>query len=108
MTHQDEHEWVRVAHLDALDEGCVKTVRAGKTVICLSKVEGKYGALDNHCRHQGGPLGEGSIEDGLVRCPWHGWEFHPRNGKAPGFDDGVPAFAVEEREDGVYVAVPRA
>jgi pyruvate oxidase len=26
---------------------------------------------------------------------------------APGYDDGVESFAVEEREDGVYVGLPR-
>ena len=107
MTNQDERVWVRVAPLDALEEGRVRTVQAGKVAICLSKFEGKYCALDNHCPHQGGPLGEGSIEDGLLRCPWHGWDYHPCSGKAPGFDDGVTPFAVEEREDGVYVAVSK-
>ncbi len=51
------------------------------------------------------PLGEGSIENGLLRCPWHGWDFHPCSGKAPGFDDGVAIFQIEEREDGIYVGV---
>ncbi|MCP4250318.1 MAG: Rieske 2Fe-2S domain-containing protein, partial [bacterium] len=61
---------------------------------------------DNRCPHQGGPLGEGSIENGLLRCPWHGWDYDPLTGKAPGFDDGVETFPVEEREDGVYVGFP--
>ena len=52
-------------------------------------------------------MGEGSIENGLLRCPWHGWDFDPLTGKPPGDyeDDGVPAYPVEEREDGVYVAL---
>src|SRR5256714_3224461 len=29
-------------------------------------------AYPNRCPHQGGPLGEGSIENGWLRCPWHG------------------------------------
>jgi len=60
--------------------------------------------MDNRCPHQGGPLGEGSIENGLLRCPWHGWDFDPLTGKPPGgYDDGVPTYPVEEREDGIYV-----
>ena len=52
-------------------------------------------------------MGEGSIEGGLLRCPWHGWDFDPLTGKPPGgFDDGVETFPVEVREDGVYVAFP--
>jgi hypothetical protein len=55
----------------------------------------------------GWPLGEGSIENGWLRCPWHGWDFHPTTGKSPGsFDDGVETFPVEVRDDGIYVGFP--
>jgi pyruvate oxidase len=67
---------------------------------------GKFGCLDNKCPHQGAPLGEGSIENGLLRCPWHGWDYDPINGKAPGHDDGVETFPVDIREDGIYIRIP--
>ena len=88
-----------------LAEGRVMTVTAGTRQIALSHFEGKICALDNHCPHQGGPLGEGSIENGILRCPWHGWDYHPCTGKAPGFDDGVDTYPVEVREEGVYVGI---
>lgn len=88
-----------------LAENRVIVVTAGKKQIALSHFEGKICALDNHCPHQGGPLGEGSIENGILRCPWHGWDYHPCTGKAPGFDDGVDPYPVEEREDGIYVGI---
>ena len=50
-----------------LKEGRVMTVTAGHQGICLAHFEGKLCALDNKCPHQGGPLGEGSIENGLIR-----------------------------------------
>ena len=100
-----ERKWQKVLDAGELEEGRVKTVTCGHRSLCMTKYEGKTAALDNRCPHQGGPLGEGSIENGLLRCPWHGWDFHPTTGKAPGFDDGVEAFDVEEREDGVYVAL---
>ena len=88
-----------------LAENRVIVITAGKKQIALSHFEGKICALDNHCPHQGGPLGEGSIENGILRCPWHGWDYHPCTGKAPGFDDGVDPYPVEEREDGIYVGI---
>ncbi|PKP51492.1 MAG: pyruvate oxidase [Bacteroidetes bacterium HGW-Bacteroidetes-1] len=88
-----------------LAENRIITVNAGNKQVALSHFEGKICALDNHCPHQGGPLGEGSIENGILRCPWHGWDYHPCTGKAPGFDDGVDAYPVEEREDGIYVGI---
>ena len=98
--------WHKALDLDELPEGRVKPVTLGTKTLALTHHDGQYGALDNHCPHQGGPLGEGSIENGLLRCPWHGWDYCPTTGKAPGFDDGVETFAVEVRDDGVYVGLP--
>ena len=99
--------WFRVADLDELPEGRVKTVVAGHVSLALTHYDGKYNALDNRCPHQGGPLGEGSIENGWLRCPWHGWDFHPCTGNSPGgHDDGVDTFPVEQRDDGIYVGLP--
>jgi len=89
-----------------LKEGRVMTVTAAHKGICLSHFEGKFSALDNKCPHQKGPLGEGSIENGLLRCPWHGWDFHPITGKPPGgFDDGVKVYPIKEDDDSIYVGL---
>lgn len=98
--------WYKVLNnKDELAEGRIMTVSAGNRQIALSHFEGKICALDNHCPHQGGPLGEGSIENGILRCPWHGWDYHPCTGKAPGFDDGVEPYPVDERNEGIYVGI---
>jgi pyruvate oxidase len=100
--------WQKVLEIDELTEGRVRPVTCGHATLCMTRFEGELAALDNRCPHQGGPLGEGSIEDGWLRCPWHGWEFHPTTGKSPGsFDDGVPTYPLETRDDGVYVGFPR-
>ncbi|MFN2323722.1 MAG: thiamine pyrophosphate-binding protein [Trueperaceae bacterium] len=100
-------QWTKVLEPDELPEGRVKAVDCGLRRLCLTRFEGRYGALDHRCPHQGGPLADGSIEKGWLRCPWHGWDFHPTTGRPPeGFDDAVPAYPVEERADGVYVALP--
>ncbi len=82
-------QWVRVGAVGDLPEGRVKTVTARNRSICLSHFQGGWAAMDNRCPHQGGPLGEGSIEQGVdgrcwIRCPWHGWDFDPLTGKSPG------------------------
>ena len=107
--------WYKVAELDELSQDRVKTVTAGTKSVCLVNFRGKYAAMDNHCPHQGGPLGEGSIEVGVddacwIRCPWHGWDFDPLTGKPPGGheDSGQELYAVEVRGDGIYVGVEEA
>ncbi len=90
-----------------LPEGRVQTVTAGHQSICLTHFKGKFSALDNKCPHQGGPLGEGSIENGMLRCPWHGWDFDPCTGNSDGgFDDGVKTFEIKEENEKIYVGIP--
>ena len=105
-------KWIKVGHVDDLPEGRVKTVTARTTSLCLVHFEGQWTAMDNRCPHQGGPLGEGSIEEGTdgqcwIRCPWHGWDFDPLTGAPPGGheDTGQQMFPVEVRDGGVFVGL---
>ena len=98
--------WHRVAASDELDEDDVKIVLAGRSVIALTRHDRRYGALDNRCPHDNASLGEGYIDDGWLICPLHAFRFDPHDGApAPDFDEAAPAYAVEVRDDGVYVGV---
>jgi thiamine pyrophosphate-dependent acetolactate synthase large subunit-like protein/nitrite reductase/ring-hydroxylating ferredoxin subunit len=98
--------WHKALELHELPEGRVRPVTCAHQTVCMTHFEGSYHALDNACPHQGGPLGEGSIENGWLRCPWHGWDFHPATGRSPGgFEDMIATFPVESRDDGVYVGI---
>jgi nitrite reductase (NADH) small subunit len=68
------------SELPAADEA--KEFSCGDKTICVANVIGIYSAMDNVCLHQGGPLGEGLIENGKVVCPWHGWQYDPKTGEA--------------------------
>lgn len=107
------YEWFRVADVAELPEGRVKTVTVRTTSLCLVHFDGQWAAMDNRCPHQGGPLGEGSIEKGVggqcwIRCPWHGWDFDPLTGKPPGGheDTGQETYPVELRGTEVFVGLP--
>ena len=105
-------DWIKVADVTDLPEGRGKTVTARKISICLSHYDGQWAAMDNRCPHQGGPLGEGSIERGVegkcwIRCPWHGWDFDPLTGAPPGGheDTGQTTYPVEIRDGAVMVGL---
>ena len=111
MTSQNL-EWIKVANVNDLPEGRVKSVTARTLTLCLSHFDGKWAAMDNRCPHQGGPLGEGSIEKGVegkcwIRCPWHGWDFDPLTGAPPGGheDTGQQLYPIEVRGDEVLVGL---
>ncbi len=102
-----ERTWFRVGAVDMLEVGRLTTVQAGHHTICLTRTARGYGAISNRCAHQGGPLGDGFLQNGYVVCPWHAYEYDPHDGSVPPqYDDPpVPCFPVEERADGIYVGV---
>jgi thiamine pyrophosphate-dependent acetolactate synthase large subunit-like protein/nitrite reductase/ring-hydroxylating ferredoxin subunit len=103
-TTPEQLTWHRVLSLDELPEGRVKTVSAGPHSFAMAHYDGRYAALSNRCPHQGGPLGEGSIEKGMLRCPWQGYDYCPLDGSSP-FGDSVPTFPTDVRDDGIYVGM---
>ncbi len=99
--------WHPVSAVDVPEEGRVRSVTVDGRSIALTRCGATLGALENRCPHQGGPLGEGSIEKGLLRCPWHGYDYDPLSGQSPGtFGDAVSVYDIDERDDGVYVRLP--
>ena len=69
--------------------------------ICLEIDNNKYalfrsgnriGAIANTCIHMDGPLSEGYLDDGYVRCPFHGWSYDLFTGKGPNRFKGEETF----------------
>jgi thiamine pyrophosphate-dependent acetolactate synthase large subunit-like protein/nitrite reductase/ring-hydroxylating ferredoxin subunit len=105
--HGSAQDWHRVDPGDVPEEGRVGSLVVDGRPVALTRCGGRLGALENRCPHQGGPVGEGSIENGWLRCPWHGYDYDPLTGRPPeGFSDAVTAYDVDERDDGVFVRLP--
>ena len=73
-------EFVFVADAASLPPGRGRTVDASGRPFAIWNVEGEFFCLDDTCPHRGGPLGAGTLEDGFVCCPMHGWGFDVRTG----------------------------
>lgn len=52
---------------------------AGVPVI-LIRLNDRFSAIAATCSHAGGPLDEGTVESGVVQCPWHGSRFRLSDG----------------------------
>ena len=92
--------WIRVDR-PSIAPGEVTTVVAeGRAVCLIHGNDGQWSALDNHCPHQGGPLGDGQLEDGFLICPWHAYQYDPTTGEPPpGFRDAATPYGVREVAD---------
>lgn len=99
-------EFVKVANLSDLAPGAAKAVEVNGKSIALFNVEGTIYATDNTCLHQGGPLGEGTLEGDVVTCPWHMWEYNVRTGEKVGFAElKVATYPVQVEGDDIKVAL---
>ena len=98
--------WHRLGTREELLARVPFAVRLERHAVAVFLHEGAFRAIGNACNHKGGPLCEGRLRGEFVICPWHGWEYSVVTGHGPeGYDEEqVPVFAVEERDDGVYVS----
>ena len=98
-------DFTRVASVDDLAEGRMKSVRAGFEQVCLARVEGQFYALEEFCSHAGGALSSGALDGYEVVCPLHGARFDVRTGKqsvGPSMT-GQPTYPVRVDDDGVFI-----
>lgn len=99
-------EWIAVGPADAVPEGRAKVVQLpGGVAVAVFRHAGGFSALANFCAHQNGPLGEGRIVDGLVVCPWHGYQYRPEDGcSPPPFTERVATYALRAEGEKLFVA----
>ena len=74
-------EWHDTLAAIDLPPGTVAEVLVAGEIVALVNSGGVISALDGLCAHQGGPLGKGSLCDGVLTCPWHGWQYDPASGR---------------------------
>ncbi len=69
--------WQPIALVDELNtERPVKAVAVlGQDLVLFRDTTGRLGLLEQHCAHRGADLAFGRLEDGGLRCPFHGWLF---------------------------------
>jgi nitrite reductase/ring-hydroxylating ferredoxin subunit len=91
-------EWTDVAGDTDVAEGTLTAVDVDNRKVLLTRVGGKVCALENTCTHAGGPLNEGTVEDGEVVCPWHGSRFRLSDGAVLGGPATFPQPQLQARK----------
>lgn len=75
--------FVKVAQTSDIPDGEGRSFEVGGKAVAVFNCGGTFFAIDGVCPHRGGPLGEGYMENHVVTCPWHGWQFDVTSGKSP-------------------------
>jgi nitrite reductase/ring-hydroxylating ferredoxin subunit/uncharacterized membrane protein len=93
-------DYVPVMNMEDLDEGKLTRVDVAGIPAVLFKQGATIYAIGAVCTHLGGPLDEGTCENGEVTCPWHGSRFRMRDGAVVNSPAvyAQPTFAVRVRQ----------
>lgn len=79
----------------------------GKDILVVN-IDGKYFAMDDTCTHAGASLSEGSLENSIMTCGWHGAQFDCQSGKMVKFPakiNDLKTYNVVVESDDVFVEV---
>jgi phenylpropionate dioxygenase-like ring-hydroxylating dioxygenase large terminal subunit len=72
------HYWVPALLAEELPENDAPPVRVkilSERLIAFRDSEGRYGLIDEFCAHRGASLWFGRVEEGGLRCAYHGWKY---------------------------------
>jgi nitrite reductase/ring-hydroxylating ferredoxin subunit/uncharacterized membrane protein len=107
VPHWVEPGWHPVGDVADLPVGRAVRRHVGEVaVMVVREAGGAVHVLADRCSHMAGPLSEGEILDGCVRCPWHGSVFRladgwnvrgPATAPQPAFDTRIVDGRLEVR-----------
>jgi nitrite reductase/ring-hydroxylating ferredoxin subunit len=99
--------WIPASKASEIPVGEGKEMVVEGQLLAIFNVAGEFFALDGVCPHQGGPLGKGKLCDGILTCPWHGWQFDVRTGQHQlSATRQQPRYAVRVADDVLLVEMP--
>lgn len=103
QSKNSEH-WLKVCEVGDIKQGRAKIFTLDDQKVAIFRYDNKLSAVDNFCKHQGGPLGEGQIIDGCITCPWHGYQYYPHNGQSPPpFTERIKTFPLQLQGETIYL-----
>jgi len=72
------HYWIPALLAEELPENDCPPVRVkilSERLIAFRSTDGEYGLVDEFCAHRGASLWFGRVEEGGIRCAYHGWKY---------------------------------
>ena len=98
--------WKKIAQKGDVRQGTGKSFAVDGRQVALFN-QGGYHAIDDLCVHQDGSIAPGKLEGDIVECPLHFWHYNIKTGELTDYlkDVRLQTYAVEVRDDGIYIDV---
>ena len=100
-------DFVRVCKTSDIPDPGQAVFEVDDRFVVVFHVAGEFYALDDCCTHDGGPLGEGTLDGFQIICPRHGARFDIRTGQAMTMPavQATPAHEVKIEGEDVFVKI---
>ncbi len=73
--------WHPVAVAEELTSGPLSVRLLAQPLVLVRTDDGSVSCFTDVCVHRGAALSLGWIDDGCLRCPFHGWRYEPADGR---------------------------
>jgi len=73
--------WHLVCRLDEIPQGGLMTRVVGDENVILSRQGAVVSCFQNACAHLGMEIDAGEVENGIITCPWHGFQYDLATGE---------------------------
>lgn len=98
--------WVRIANVNELHENQILAVRVENQNVILHRKGDNIKCYRNACSHLGFPLDKGKVENNMITCASHQFEYDLNTGKCLTVPDiSLQSYEVRVKGDKVYVKV---
>jgi nitrite reductase/ring-hydroxylating ferredoxin subunit len=74
-------KWQEVCSLEAIPDGDILARQLGGHDLVVYRNGTHVSCLPNYCPHRGWPFDGGRVRDGVLECPFHGYEFRLDTGE---------------------------
>ncbi|TAF09302.1 MAG: hypothetical protein EAZ77_05485 [Nostocales cyanobacterium] len=98
--------WVRVANINDIPENHVLAARVENHNVILHRQSNNISCYRNACPHLGFPLDKGKVENGIITCASHHFQYNLNTGECLTIPDvSLISYEVKVKGDKVYVKV---
>jgi nitrite reductase/ring-hydroxylating ferredoxin subunit/Fe-S cluster biogenesis protein NfuA len=81
FTKNTDADWQPAADLDDIPDGGVKAVECAGHALLLSRQDRLVTCFENACAHMGKRLDRGIVIEGIITCPYHGFQYDLSSGE---------------------------
>ena len=77
----DEGDWIFAGALSDFPEGAVRSMELGGQKVIVFRDGSSFTCFQNACAHLGFPIDDGEVENSIITCPYHQFQYDLASGE---------------------------